>query len=108
MRSVSPLAAATIDASLFAALPWPMFSPAEFHETPAAVKRSPRPASPGHWCERPQPPTISALWAAAAFDRFSFRTYGVRLFAVRAALMWASTWSITVSAGAVVTGALVG
>src|SRR3954464_5219905 len=86
-----------------------MFSPAEDQETPAAVKRSPSPASPGHWCDRPHPPTMSALCACEAFDRSALSVSAASPFAVRAALMWPSTASITASpaGGAVVVGAVV-
>src|SRR3954465_9516064 len=111
MRSVSPLAAATMAAGLSAALPWPMFSPADVQETPAAVNRSPRPASPGHWCDRPQPPAIKALCACDAFDRAALNAYAGSPFAVRAALMCASTASSTTSPvgldGAAVVGSVV-
>src|SRR3954463_13027880 len=86
-----------------------MFSPAEGHATPAAVNRSPSPASPGHWCDRPQPPAIRALCASDAVERSALNAYGARPFAVRAALMWSSTCSITGSpAGAVAAGVVVG
>ena len=45
--------------------PSPMFSPAEVQCTPAAVSRSPNAASPGHWCDRPQPSAITWLCAPA-------------------------------------------
>ena len=52
---------AMADALFATGPPSPMFSPAAVQCTPAAVSRVPRPGSPGHWWESPQPPAIVAL-----------------------------------------------
>src|SRR6185503_14459057 len=106
MLSVRPLAAPTIAAVELPAEPNPMFSPADVHCTPWAVNRAPRPASPGHWWDSPQPLIMSWLWSSEALDKLVLRVSGLSPFCARAALMWASTWS-TMPLGVVWVGGLV-
>src|SRR5512135_3219794 len=73
--------------------PSPMFSPAAVQSTPAAVSRAPRPGSPGHWWESPQPPAIVALWAEALLSRPEEIVSGARPADERAWLIRASTWA---------------
>src|SRR3954451_1957107 len=113
MLSVRPSAAWMMAASLEPLEPKPMFSPAEDHLTPWAVKRSPRPLSPGHWCSRPQPLIMSWLCLAEALARLVSRVSAERPASARAALMCLRTASRIVSpvfgtvAGAFVAGFVV-
>src|SRR5258708_38525568 len=49
--------------------PSPMFSPAAVQCTPAAVSLTPIAASPGHWCDRPQPLAMTWLCLRALVCR---------------------------------------
>src|SRR5919108_1921196 len=73
--------------------PTPMFSPQAVQVTPAAVSRAPRPGSPGHWWDRPQPPAIVALCRAALASRPAVIVSGGRPAAERAWLISARTWA---------------
>src|SRR5690242_11183221 len=79
--------------SLATGPPSPMFSPASVQWTPAAVSRAPRSGSPGHWCDRPQPPAIVELCAAALEFRPAVMVSAGRPAAERAWLMSARTWA---------------
>src|ERR1700722_5585622 len=70
MLWVSPTAIWAIAAEVSATgPPSPMFSPAAVQCTPAADSRAPRSGSPGHWCDRPQPPAITEGCRAALVSR---------------------------------------
>src|SRR5215472_3384919 len=73
--------------------PSPMFSPAAVQRTPAAVSRAPRLGSPGHWCDRPQPPAIVELCVDALESRPAVMVSGGRPEAERAWLTSARTWA---------------
>src|SRR6516164_3898062 len=73
--------------------PSPMFSPAAVQRTPAAVSRAPRSGSPGHWCDRPQPPAIVELCADALALRPAVTVSAGRPAAERAWLTSARTWA---------------
>lgn len=72
--------------------PSPMFSPADVHDTPAAVSRSPSAASPGHWWDSPQPDAMTDVCAAALLSRPALRVSGGRPCPARAWLITARTW----------------
>src|SRR5215472_14932417 len=73
--------------------PSPMFSPAAVQWTPAAVSRAPRSGSPGHWCDRPQPPAILELCADALASSPAVMVSAGRPAAERAWLTSARTWA---------------
>src|SRR5690348_11297913 len=73
--------------------PSPMFSPAAVQWTPAAASRAPRSGSPGHWCDRPQPPAIVELCADALALRPAVMVSAGRPAAERAWLTSARTWA---------------
>src|SRR6185437_548001 len=76
--------------------PSPMFSPAAVQCTPAAVSRSPIAASPGHWCESPQPSAIFRLCADELACRPEVTVSGARPAPERAWLISASTCAAAV------------
>src|ERR1700747_3252424 len=79
--------------------PSPMFSPAAVQWTPAAVSRAPRSGSPGHWCDRPQPPAIAELCADALASRPALMVSAGRPAAERAWLTSARTWAAALPTG---------
>src|SRR6185312_13876605 len=62
------------------------------HDTPAAVSRSPNAASPGHWCDSPQPDAMTDVCAEALLFRPALIVNGASPCAARALLITASTW----------------
>src|SRR3984957_2931124 len=70
--------------------PSPMFSPAAVRCTPAADSRAPRPGSPGHWWDRPQPPAITEVCRAALVSR-------PELIVKAGSPAWARAWLIRAS-----------